>query len=317
LYILNLYLQSVWSSLIVVVSFLWGIVVFREPLDPALAAPGALCVVAGLIGMTRASSPAASPPLPHPPGGSPYEQSKLLGDPASAALDDVPHTPLRTAAPVCNDANGEPLTIEIPLPFRRRGPLRVSRRTAGLLCACFNGVYGGSVMMPLKYATLDGVAGGIDFAISFACGAALANALLWALYIAGKFTLFQFEGGAPAAAINNSEDEEGPRRAVGFWARIPSLQLRTMFVPGLISGLLWSTGNMASIYAVLGLGQAIGYSCSQGAILVAGLFGIFYYREIRGVAIAHWLIWAAVTVGGIVMLAFAQQRGREKHAADP
>lgn len=100
-----------------------------------------------------------------------------------------------------------------------------------------------------KYSSFKG---GIDFVVSFAFGAGVVTLAAWAVYL--------------------------PIRRFAFHQSAPELHWRVMAVPGSISGLLWSIGNYFSIYAVLELGEGLGYGCVQGAIIVSGLWGILYYK---------------------------------------
>ena len=85
--------------------------------------------------------------------------------------------------------------------------------------------------------------------------------------------------------------------------QLPSFHVQTMFVPGCTAGLLWSLGNMASIVSVTILGQSIGYSVVQSAMLVSGIWGIFYYHEVKGTRnIQLWFAFAIITIVGIIWL---------------
>jgi glucose uptake protein GlcU len=78
-----------------------------------------------------------------------------------------------------------------------------------------------------------------------------------------------------------------------------------MAVPGGISGLLWSIGNMCSILSVTYLGQGVGYSVTQSAMLISGMWGIFYFHEITNInAIRGWMASACLTIAGILLLSF-------------
>ena len=44
---------------------------------------------------------------------------------------------------------------------------------------------------------------------------------------------------------------------------MPSFYINIMWIPGGISGLLWSIGNIGSMISVVYLGEAIGYSIVQ------------------------------------------------------
>ena len=78
-----------------------------------------------------------------------------------------------------------------------------------------------------------------------------------------------------------------------------------MWLPGGCSGLLWSIGNVGNILAVSHLGQAIGLSLGQAAMIVSGLWGIFWYKEI--VDPRKILIWfgsAFITCASISVLCY-------------
>lgn len=123
--------------------------------------------------------------------------------------------------------------------------MKWSRRTLGILSAIFSGIYGGSIMVPMKWAPDD--AKGTGYLISFAIGAASVTLSLW--IIRGLY-LSQKEGSLSA----------------GF-AALPSMHLRKMWPYGAACGLLWSIGNFFSILSVEFLGEGVGYSVVQSSIL--------------------------------------------------
>lgn len=85
--------------------------------------------------------------------------------------------------------------------------------------------------------------------------------------------------------------------------QLPGFYFAVMWLPGGLAGLLWSIGNIASMLSVVNLGEGVGYSIVQAQMLVAGLWGILYYREVKGTrAIASWFSCACVTVAGILFL---------------
>lgn len=74
-------------------------------------------------------------------------------------------------------------------------------------------------------------------------------------------------------------------------------------------------GNYLSIYAVIFLGQAIAYPCVQvnnykiflnnqkkASLLVSGLWGIFYYKELRSYQIVVWFFSACLVLGALGIL---------------
>ena len=61
---------------------------------------------------------------------------------------------------------------------------------------------------------------------------------------------------------------------------MPSLHVRQALLMGLCSGLLWNTGNLLSILAIPILTYGVAYPIMQCAILISGLWGIYYFGEI-------------------------------------
>jgi len=127
-------------------------------------------------------------------------------------------------------------------------------------------------------------ASGIDFVLSFAIGASLVTAVLWLI----RF-MFHTRNSSFSLA----------------YANMPSFHFRVMWLPGGISGLLWSVGNAASMISVDYLGEAIGYSVIQGSILISGLWGIFWFNEVKGSKnILFWFLSAFLTFAGILLLTY-------------
>ena len=86
------------------------------------------------------------------------------------------------------------------------------------------------------------------------------------------------------------------------------LQASAAAVPGVASGAIWNVGNMCSIVATNDprVGLSIAYPIMQCGLLVAGLWGIFAFRELRGRAITVYAVSACVLVAGASMLTLAK-----------
>jgi glucose uptake protein GlcU len=94
-----------------------------------------------------------------------------------------------------------------------------------------------------------------------------------------------------------------------FYA-LPSFHIQHLLLPGFLSGSLYSIGHICSILSVSYLGQGVGFSVIQSSLLISGLWGIFYYREIRGLEmILKWFCAAALTLIGIVWLTYEHEGG--------
>jgi hypothetical protein len=123
--------------------------------------------------------------------------------------------------------------------------MKWQRRTLGILSAMFTGIYGGSIMVPMKWAPADDK--GVGYVISFSIGATLVTVALWIfryLYLCQRHCSF----------------------TKAYYA-LPSFHFRKMWLYGGTCGLLWSIGNFFSIISVEYLGEGVGYSVVQSSML--------------------------------------------------
>ena len=60
------------------------------------------------------------------------------------------------------------------------------------------------------------------------------------------------------------------------------MHIPVMLGPGCLAGFLWSIGNISSMLTVQVLGEAVGYSICQASLLISGVWGIFYFKEVTG-----------------------------------
>lgn len=300
------------SSFIVLVSFVWGVGVFREPIHSVTMATGAiLCMMMGLIGMSYFSHNAMA--------GAATTGSTVLEcsiDPlrSSSGGERVEYQGLPQVRDEINDDDDEndgiirlPVvqhSTQLTLP-RNKYPTpkafsftnseestedpshshaQFTKRQKGILAAMFCGIYGGSIMAPMRFAPED--AKGAAYLVSFGIGAFLVTLALWMLRFLHNCVQYRFS----------------PTQA---YQALPGFHLRDMWWPGGIAGLLWSIGNLASILSVYYLGEGVGYPLSQASILVAGLWGLLWYKEVTGRArILSWLASAVLTVMGILLLSY-------------
>lgn len=149
-----------------------------------------------------------------------------------------------------------------------------SDRPAGLASALAVGIFGGSVLVPLKFVPQD--VAGLSAMPSFGLGALLAGALV----------------------------------TLGYWflvrreEKLPNVP-GDVLLAGIASGLIWNMGNVCSIIAQsppYSLAYGIAYPILQCALFFGGLWGIYAFGEIRGNAVG--VFWAGATglTAGIVGL---------------
>lgn len=270
--------MGIGSSFIVLVSFTWGIFIFEEKVESrALASLAIVLMMAGLWGMSYYSSPQAQ----HIETDNHSVESHPVGyrgvQPHSSDTEDEEESFQEETDVYDEDAQDAP-PPDVAICGRK-----VSQRKLGMAAAVFNGAWGGSIMVPMKFAPSD--ADGRGYVISFAIGASVVTLLLWLLrysYYLGR-----------------------SRSVVKAYQALPSLHLSVLWFPGALSGTLWSIGNFFSILSVEHLGEGVGYSVVQAAMLVSGLWGIFWFREIVcATAITYWFVSAGLTIAGILLLSY-------------
>lgn len=195
--------MGVLSSFIVLVSFSWGIFVFREHVHSVATACLAVgFMMLGLAGMAYYSAATSSA----------YQQVQIVSEGELEAGDDVgvqggeiTDSPSRvsivhTGTSDDNEDDGELSTDEfeddivLVVDETPDGALDQSsspqqdsciiwcgikwkRRTLGIMSAVFTGTYGGSILVPMKWAPDD--AKGLGYLISFAIGASVVTLALW------------------------------------------------------------------------------------------------------------------------------------------
>jgi glucose uptake protein GlcU len=126
---------------------------------------------------------------------------------------------------------------------------------------------------------------GTHYLISFAIGSSLVTLAFW--IIRYWYNVFQCKS------------------MVKAYSNLPSFHIRTMWLAGGLSGTLWSIGNFFSLISVFYLGEGVGYPLVQTSILVSGLWGIFYFKEVTGTErISKWFLSSLMTIFGILLLSY-------------
>ena len=293
-----------WASVMVMVNFIFGILVFHEPIHDIWGTMGAfILLIVGLIGMSQFSAPHKS-----------QKADTLLQD------DTISYDDLETTSQSTESTDSDYQEIEQPHVQKHRqgnnefnrteenengmisskreqdnqiedayhvvlfgGRLSLTKRQCGIVGAVWNGFFTGGSLVPLHYAKEQGF-GGANYMISMSCGAFISNLLIWiAIFLAKMRT------------HNNSTRET--------LKSMPECHFRQLAIPGFLAGILLSMAMFGSIISVTYLGQGVGNSLVQTKILVSGLWGILWFKEITGTSIViKWFAAAVTTVVAIVWL---------------
>jgi len=323
--------QGVWSSFIVLVSFTWGLGIFRESVKSLFwTVLWIWAMITGLWGMSFFSSPLDITSISAPSTTSSNRLSYVELSTASSepniikssndkdnGLQNTIAVSSSTFSPSSkNDFENSCMHAAVePNNQTANNVKNLSDRTKGLLAATFNGLWGGSVMVPMHYSTHEG---GFHYIMSFAIGASIITLLLWFLRFGYNFVklmlMMDSKSSDPdlesAASMPSISATTPPSRSLYFtiqkaYQDLPSFYIRQMILPGGIAGFLWSIGNIASMISVSSLGEGIGYSVIQASMLVSGLWGIFWFQEIQGYGKKiKWFASATCTVIGIIGLSY-------------
>jgi len=300
--------QGLWSSCIVLVSFTWGIFIFGENVRNVVNACLAIaCMMIGLWGMSYYSHQHHYPQREEILGEDNSEKETFQNeynhdcrDEGAVHLVDHPNLESKAGTHSQEALDHETDRIQINGLYSKVETkvhedhddkksfslvaYPISQRALGLLAAIFNGIWGGSIMAPMHFAPDD--AKGLGYTISFAIGASIVTLSLWIIRYTYCLYLANFH-------------------FIQAYKSLPSLHLATMWLPGGIAGMLWSIGNISSMVSVQQLGVGVGYALTQASMLVSGLWGIFYFHEIKGLVVRiKWMLAAVITLFGILVLSY-------------
>jgi len=145
----------------------------------------------------------------------------------------------------------------------------------GIGCAITGGFFGGTQNVPLKHAPEP--AHGIQYIFSFGIGAVCVITTFSFIYVLVRLFILK----------------------IG----LPIVKPRVALLPGCIAGCLWSAGNVCQIYATLAYGTTVGFPLVMCNMMVAGLWGVFYYNEAKSILLKSLFIVSCLTLlGGVTLL---------------
>jgi len=288
---------GIWSCISVLTSTMWGFLAFGEKVKSDLfTILGVIMLIIGVIGLSFSSAPdnkkdqdenevdSLKAPLLKRQDTSPtldinddidigwFEPDAFSDDSFITVLEDNGNNSDQ-------DEVGDGVRKEEESDYINICGLEVSRFFLGVFCAFLNGVNSGSVLVPMHYSGVKG----LEFAPSFAIGALNALVLAWLV----RFLYHYFKTGYMSTAFYT----------------LPSMHLRKMLLPGAVSGTLWQIGSIGGMLSVSFFGQGIGMSIGQSSLVVSGLWGIFYFKEVvRSFKITSWFASAIITIAGVYVL---------------
>lgn len=277
-----------WASVMVLVNFVWGILVFHEPIHSFVhtcIAFAALC--GGLVGMSRYSA------------GSKVHPGKAVGGRDDVELVEGRSEALSSKKRV--DEELEPMLTVKGEEHKRQSYSRIAgipftQRQTGILCSVMTGVLSGSSLIPMHFAKAQGFMGR-SYILSLGCGGLLANLIIWFGYFC-----YMYHRGSEGTTLRSTYD------------LMPSFHWKELWFRGLMAGLLLTFGMFGALFAVTFLGQAIGNSLVQSKIFISGLWGIFWFKEVKDPkAIGKWFASAALCVGSILWLSYERTMAKALH----
>jgi glucose uptake protein GlcU len=284
-----------WASVMVLVNFVWGILVFQEPVNSfshTCMAFGTLSC--GLVGMSKYSV-VCSKPSPSSQDNPeevelPMVESRFFIEKDNLTsrrrLDEEEVTPMLPAT--SGDRDEEKPGAEKKLVHTVIAGIPLTQRESGILFAVLNGLLAGSSLVPMHFAKAHGFMGR-SYILSFGSGSMAANLVIWAGYFVFVY-------------LKNRSEESTLRTTYHL---MPALHLKALWFRGVMAGLLLTIGMFGAIFAIAFLGQGIGNSLIQSKILISGLWGIFWFKEVKDPeAIGKWFASATVCVASILWLSY-------------
>lgn len=257
--------NGIWSCVIVILSFIWGVFIFREKQKStfgAVVSVALLCV--GLCGISYFSSKEIEVKKNGSAHGQNENRNTALGDSLELAGETTPlwgkgdndnvsldlqHFPHSGVPPHCH------CTVDLHLPALPATPnervYHVTKYHLGLCMAVANGVLASTMMVPLHYAPPNSTHG-MGYSMSLGIAAVLMVFLFWILrFMCLSLGNFISHSSWP----NAGSDYRGPNMTLQLlqqmateslcegYRQLPSFHIRVMWKAGLTSGVLYSLGT--------------------------------------------------------------------------
>lgn len=281
---------GIWSCVIVIISYIWGVLIFGEKQKSGalggVKTVSVLCI--GLCGIAYFSS--NEPESKKKVNNSLNEvvdeatplSSKESGGDATTEGEDVESLDLESF-PHCGISPHSHQTLHLHLPpLISKRTIHIPKYHLGLFFAFLNGLLAATIMIPLHYAPPHSTQG-IGYSMSFGIAAMLVVIFAWIL----RWMV---------CAIQCRSVADG-------YQSLPSFHFKDMLRPGMLAGLLYSIGNLSGIVSIQKLGNFMGYSLNQSSMIISGLWGILYYKEIPGLQnILGFFLSSVIVFVGIILM---------------
>lgn len=290
-----------WSSIMVVINFVCGILIFQEPVRSFQGVCGSFLFLGlGLVGMSKYSAPQSKADADKP-------KELVSREEEDTAVDAPGRLKPRKRHQDAEEEEFAPLVEENGVDYSQDnkggkkntaviifGRLSLTRRQAGILSAVWNGVFSGSSLLPLHYAKEQGF-GGLSYMISFGTGSLITNSVFWVLFFA-----YNYVQQPKAVSVRQSFES------------MPAFYFKEIGLRGILAGSISSVAMFGSIQATTILGQGVGNSLVQSKILISGLWGIFWFKEIKEPdAIRKWFLSATLCVACILWLSYERLAAKQ------
>jgi glucose uptake protein GlcU len=167
------------------------------------------------------------------------------------------------------DSLDDELLLEDKEDIAGKGGKEKPSLVAGFMCASVTGVFAGSIFVPLKLSPAryrDGLQ-----AIKFAFAQGISTFAACLFWIPTLFLLLY---------IKDKVNGKIQGRTIREW--LPPHHCRKCLLSGASSGAIWNMGNLGATVGSLPPLQTVGYTLAQSALLVACMWGVFYFKEIKG-----------------------------------
>lgn len=256
--------QGIFSGVGIIVSFLWGVIVFAESLnEPGEAIGGVILLVAGIFIVANCHQLEAFVTSKFTPQSSGDVNLRASINPLGVDNE----SPSLNNSEVEMNAGGQ---INVDSSETSSGGKFKKNFTVGVVCAVLTGLAGGTILVPLHF--VKPLESGFVFIPSFGVGTLVGSiCLLLITYVVNGF-------------------------------RLPPFHVKETAFYGILSGVIWNLNNILAVIAIPILGFALAFPLVQLAILVAGTWGIFLFGEIKGRTIFYFYGAGILVIVGAILL---------------